>query len=105
MRSSTRLPLAVIAATVLVAAAYAGADDVRIGVAVALVGLAAAVLRGILGIPVSIAMAVASVHAPGAVATIIVVAAALVPIGVLIAFVVRYPEQAGQASSGGGAGL
>lgn len=105
MRSSVRLPIAVIGMAVLLAACYAGRVDVRMGIAVAIAGAGTAALRAVLAIPVSIAMAAVSVNAPGLMATLIVVALAAVPVVLLLAYVIKYPEEAMQEGSSRGAGL
>lgn len=104
--TSNRWPIFVIVAIVLLAAWSVSRDDLRIGVAVALVGLATTYFRPVLAIPASVAMAAASVYAPGVVAGGIVFAAVAAPFGLLLAFAIKFPGLAGSRDNGGlGMGL
>ncbi|HEX8065976.1 MAG TPA: hypothetical protein VF520_05570 [Thermoleophilaceae bacterium] len=83
-----RTPRLVIATGVLAVAWYAGREGVSMGLVVALVGLAAAYWRAVLGIPVAVAMAAAAVYVPAVavVATIVVVLLGLTSAFVKFAF-------------------
>jgi uncharacterized membrane protein required for colicin V production len=105
--ASDRVLKLVIVAVVLLFAWYAGREGVSLGIAVALVGMAAAYWRAVLGIPVAAAMTVATVYAPGvaAVAACAVVVLVLVSIFVKVTFDWGGPPPSDGLSGSDGAGL
>lgn len=77
-------------AAVLLVAWYAGREQVEIGVAVAILGLALAYSRRTLAIPAAIAMAAAALYLPGVVAVVVLG-------GLLVAFGASGQHRAGDS--------
>jgi hypothetical protein len=103
MRASPLVTL-VVAAGVLLAAAYAAREDAALGLAVAAVGLPATHYGGVLGLPTGVGAAAAAVHAPGLAALLVVLALVAVPLFALLAIVARYGAAEGTGLGGGPVG-